>query len=105
MGSPRPGQPAPFGAPPANGGFGVPAPQSQGPNFTDVDCALEALPRMGNIDGSVKDANGASVANASVTVTDSLGKEYKATSDASGKFKVEGLPPARSRCAPRRPAS
>jgi len=79
-----PGQPGQFNAPP-------PAP---GPTYVDVDCALEALPRSGNIVGSVRDAAGGTpVGGAVVTVVDSLGREQKVTADGSGNFRVEGLPP------------
>jgi outer membrane protein OmpA-like peptidoglycan-associated protein len=72
----------------------APPPQPQGPSFTDVDCALEALPRTGNVEGVVKDASsGSPVSGAVVTLTDSSGKSTKATTDGSGKFKAESVPP------------
>lgn len=89
--APAPAQPQPQPFPLGN--F-MPPPAPQGPSYTDVDCALEALPRTGNLDGTVKDAsNGATVGGAVVTVTDSLGKSNKSTADGSGHFKLEGLPP------------
>lgn len=90
---PQPQMP-PFMAPGQFNPNMAPPPQPQGPTFADADCALEALPRTGNINGQVKDASsGAAVAGAVITVTDALGKEKKITADGSGKFKLEGLPP------------
>ncbi|MFO0615846.1 MAG: OmpA family protein [Polyangiaceae bacterium] len=65
----------------------------QGPNYTDADCALEALPRTGALHGTVKDAEGATVGGAQLTITDSLGKEQKVNADATGNFKLENLQP------------
>ncbi|MFO0549019.1 MAG: carboxypeptidase regulatory-like domain-containing protein [Polyangiaceae bacterium] len=72
----------------------APPPQPQGNTFADADCVLEALPRTGNIDGTIKDAvAGGPIASANITATDSLGKEYKTTADSNGKFRFDGLPP------------
>jgi len=90
-------QPAQPQLPPGFGAPGFPSmpqnPQPTGPTYTDVDCELEALPRTGNLVGSVKDAGGASVGGAVVTITDALGKEQKVTADGSGNFRTESLPP------------
>ncbi len=92
--APRPAAPAPLPTFPGGPTIVQPPPQPQGPSFTDVDCVLEALPRTGNIEGVVKDASaGSPVTGAIVTITDSSGKERKATTDGAGKFKAEGLPP------------
>ena len=89
-GQPQPGQPGGGGA----GNFAPPAaPQAPAQTFVDTDCQLEALPRMGNLSGTVKDSGGGSVAGAIVTVTDALGKDQKVTTDGSGSFKFPGLPP------------
>jgi outer membrane protein OmpA-like peptidoglycan-associated protein len=90
-----PRQTAPQQGPFMGGGFPPPQqpPPQQGPNFTDVDCQLEALPRTGNLMGTVKDGDGKPVAGAIVTVTDSLGKDQKATSDGTGSFKMESMAP------------
>jgi outer membrane protein OmpA-like peptidoglycan-associated protein len=82
----------PFGQPPFPGAPPAPA-QPQGPTFTDVDCALEGQPRMGVVDGTVKDTGGAAVGGAVITLTDALGKANKVTADGSGKFKIENVPP------------
>jgi len=87
------------GGAPAGGGFGgqpgqfTPPPPPQGPNYTDADCQLEALPRTGNLSGSVKDSDGKPVSGAIVTVIDALAKEHKVTADGSGTFKVDTLSP------------
>jgi outer membrane protein OmpA-like peptidoglycan-associated protein len=94
---PGAGAPGQFGAPPgpAPGGPG----QFTQPNtppadqFVDADCPLEALPRTGNIQGTVKDAGGAPVAGAVVTYIDATGNPQKVTSDGAGTFRIEGLQP------------
>lgn len=81
--------------PPANNNPGqfTPPPPPSGPQFVDIDCELDALPRAGNILGTVKDASSAAAVSAAVVkATDSGGKEYAATSDGSGNFRIEGLP-------------
>jgi len=63
---------------------------------TDVqlDCALEALPRVGTIVGHVRDAaSQAPVPNATITIVDSANHELRVSSDADGAFKVENVPP------------
>ncbi|MCU0681744.1 MAG: OmpA family protein [Polyangiaceae bacterium] len=63
-----------------------------------VDCPLEALPRSGALRGRVLSGEGgAPLAGASVVVVDSVGAEHPATTDASGAFRVEGLPPGPTR--------
>jgi outer membrane protein OmpA-like peptidoglycan-associated protein len=101
----QPGQPAPFGAQPAPFGappapFGAPpAPDAapnqapQGPTYVDVDCSLEALPRTGNIVGTVKDAeSNEAVAGATVRLVDAAGREVTATTDGTGAFRLPDLP-------------
>jgi outer membrane protein OmpA-like peptidoglycan-associated protein len=85
---PMPGDPAappaPSAAPPPAGAGGV----------TEIDCALEALPKLGSIGGSVIDAEGGSgVSGATVTLTDGAGKERTASTDGAGKFQFKDLPP------------
>jgi outer membrane protein OmpA-like peptidoglycan-associated protein len=63
-------------------------------NYTDIDCPLEALPRMGNIQGRVVDADTQlGIAGASVVATDSQNKEYRASTDGAGAFRFEGVSP------------
>ncbi|WP_437670900.1 carboxypeptidase regulatory-like domain-containing protein [Sorangium sp. So ce131] len=89
----QPGQPAPFGQQPGvPGAAPIPA-QPQGPTFVDVDCSLEALPKTGNIVGTVKDAeSGDAVAGATIRLTDAAGREQTATTDGSGAFRFPDLP-------------
>ncbi|AUX35133.1 MULTISPECIES: OmpA family protein [Sorangium] len=90
---PQPGQPDPFGPQPGLPGAGPGAAPPQGPTFVDVDCSLEALPKTGNIVGTVKDAeSGDAVAGATIRLTDAAGREQTATSDASGAFRFPDLP-------------
>jgi outer membrane protein OmpA-like peptidoglycan-associated protein len=92
MGGPQlpPGQLPPPGAP-----MGAPPPQQpQADRYIDVDCQLEALPKLGNVVGSVKDAEGGSaIPSATVKLTDAQGKEYSATSDATGAFRMPDVQP------------
>jgi outer membrane protein OmpA-like peptidoglycan-associated protein len=65
-----------------------------GPMYFDVDCPLEAAPKTGSITGNALDSESkAPVANASIRVVDTQGKEVAITADASGAFKMEGLQP------------
>jgi outer membrane protein OmpA-like peptidoglycan-associated protein len=85
---PMPGDPAAPPAPPA-------APPTAGAGgVTEVDCALEALPKLGSIGGSVVDAEGGSgVSGATVTLTDGAGKERTSYTDGGGRFQFKDLPP------------
>ncbi len=59
-----------------------------------LDCPLEALPRVGTVVGHARDAvSGAPVANATVTVVDGQGKELRVSTDAQGVYRVENVPP------------
>jgi len=71
----------------------TPPPPPSGPQFVDIDCEVDANPRAGNILGAVKDAaTSTAVGAAVIKATDALGKEYSATADGGGNFRVEGLP-------------
>ena len=91
-------QPGTYGAPPGDYGATQPAAAPgaapTGPNYVDVTCEMEALPKMGNVVGRVMDAEkSAPVANASIVMTDAKGKEYRASTDSSGNFRIEGVAP------------
>ena len=74
----------------------APAPQAPGPSYFDLDCELEALPRAGNVNGTVLDADNASpVAGAHVELSDSLGRSLPLATDASGSFRFEHVLPGR----------
>lgn len=59
-----------------------------------LDCPLEALPRVGTLIGHVRDGetNGP-VPNATVKFRDSSGKELSITADSNGAFRFEGVAP------------
>lgn len=61
---------------------------------TTADCAVEALPRVGNIVGVVRDADtNVPIGNVQVKVVDSSGKELAVTADGGGAFRFENVPP------------
>lgn len=82
-----PATPAPAGAPPA------PPP----PQFTtevQLDCPVQALPRVGTIVGKVRDMEtSAPVANASIRILDVAKKELTGSTDPSGTFRFEQVTP------------
>ncbi len=68
----------------------VPATQQD----AQVDCPLEALPRVGNVVGHVRDIESqGAVPNASLVIAGPNGKELRASSDNEGAFKFENVPP------------
>jgi outer membrane protein OmpA-like peptidoglycan-associated protein len=69
-------------------------PSASGINYVDVDCPLEALPKMGNIVGKVVDAESqAGISGATVVAIDVDRKEYRASTDGSGAFRIDGVKP------------
>lgn len=63
-------------------------------NVSEIDCALEALPRLGTISGRVTDGEGGSgVSGVAVKLVDGSGKERSATTDGSGAFRFTDLVP------------
>jgi outer membrane protein OmpA-like peptidoglycan-associated protein len=63
-------------------------------NDVQLDCPLEALPRVGTLIGHVRDGeSNAPVPNATVKFRDSAGKELSITADSSGGFRFEGVAP------------
>jgi len=73
--------PAAPGAPP-----GSPGPQTTTAPAALVSCELEALPKVGNVNGMVRDAeSGAAIGGATVKITDKLGRSLNLASDAGGK--------------------
>ncbi len=59
-----------------------------------IDCPLEALPRVGNLVGHVHDGEtNAPVPNATVKFKDATGKELSITADSNGAFRFEGVAP------------
>jgi outer membrane protein OmpA-like peptidoglycan-associated protein len=59
-----------------------------------IDCPLDALPRVGTLVGHVRDADSnQALSGVPVLVTDAQRKELRLSTDGSGGFKFEGLPP------------
>jgi outer membrane protein OmpA-like peptidoglycan-associated protein len=59
-----------------------------------LDCPLEALPRVGNVIGHVRDAETqAPVSGAGLKLVDPAGKELRLSSDSEGAFKFENVAP------------
>jgi outer membrane protein OmpA-like peptidoglycan-associated protein len=65
------------------------------PVFTEVECPLEALPRVGSVSGRVLDSEGmAPVMGAKIEIADSKGQVLgSAVTDSIGAFSVDGLAP------------
>jgi outer membrane protein OmpA-like peptidoglycan-associated protein len=90
----QPGQPGGFGQQPGMPGQSPSPDAPQPPTVIDIDCPLEALPRLGTVSGTVKDAeSGAAVAGAVVRMTDVAGKQVNATTDANGAFRFADVQP------------
>jgi len=91
--------PNPFGAPstmPASAPPPAAAPNNNAPQTTwvDVDCPLEALPRMGNLVGTVVDSKtNAPVSGVSVTLVGADGTSRTITTDGSGAFRAADMKP------------
>ncbi len=86
----RPAAPSPAATPPS-------ASNAATTSSFDVDCALEALPRVGTVTGHVIDADsGAPVGAANVELTDALHRSLNLTTDASGSFHFERVVPGAS---------
>ena len=88
----QPGQPMQPGMVPPGGA--VSGGGAGGPVTVNVQCELEALPKVGNVVGTLVDADSNNpIANAKVKITDKLKRELELTSDASGAFRFENVPP------------
>lgn len=80
------------GAPPP-GGRVVLTPRGRS-TVVQVTCELEALPRVGNVSGTLIDAqSGEPVPSATIRIVDKLGRELPLQGDASGTFRFENVPP------------
>lgn len=93
-----PGQPGAFGQPGA-APPGQQAPQPalpeapKGPTYVDIDCSLEALPKIGAVSAVVRDAEtGEAVGGAVVHLVDATGKERVMTADGNGAVSFRDLP-------------
>ena len=100
----------PYGAPGAPGPYGPSAPASPygqpagapgqpfmalpGAPSATVSCELESLPKVGNVNGQLHDAEtSAAISGADVKITDKLGRSLSLTADAGGAFRFENVPP------------
>jgi outer membrane protein OmpA-like peptidoglycan-associated protein len=64
------------------------------PTSVDVDCVLEALPRVGAVIGHVRDADtNQPLAGTPIMLSDSQHKELRLASDASGTVRFDGVSP------------
>lgn len=60
----------------------------------NIDCPLQALPRVGTVDGHVRDGDtNQPLAGVQVVLTDSQRKELRVMTDASGGYKFDGVSP------------
>lgn len=60
----------------------------------NIDCPLESLPRVGIVDGHVRDAETSQpIAGIQVELRDAQNKDLRITTDASGGFKFDGVTP------------
>ncbi len=97
-GQPLPGQPAPTGLPGTSPALPT---NASGPQTIDIDCALEALPKLGTLVAKVKDAEtGAGIPGAVVKTTDAAGKERTATADGTGTVTFRDLAPGAMKIRP-----
>jgi outer membrane protein OmpA-like peptidoglycan-associated protein len=84
------------GAPPPAGAPNAPAPQGGGD--VQLDCTLQALPRVGTIVGKVKDLDtGLFVPGAAVKVVDVAQKELSGSTDPQGAFRFERVTPGEAK--------
>ena len=79
--------------PPPPGSEAAPG-SGSGTTYTNINCELEALPKMGNVVGHVVDAKKSEpVSDASIVVTDAQGKEYRVSTDGGGNFRITDVVP------------
>jgi outer membrane protein OmpA-like peptidoglycan-associated protein len=92
-GQPAPGMPPGAGPPGAPPGYpGAQPPQPTGPQYTDVQCELEALPKEGDVDGTTQSEDGANLSAVTVELVDSAGKTHSVSTGPDGSFKFPKLP-------------
>jgi outer membrane protein OmpA-like peptidoglycan-associated protein len=88
-----PAQPGMEGQPPVAGAGPAVAGATQDV-VVQLQCELEALPKVGNVVGTTVDAaTGAPVSGAKIRITDRLGRFLELNADASGAFRFENVPP------------
>src|SRR5207249_3740560 len=81
--------------PPKVGPPGQPSqPATAGGGDLQVDCPLAALPKNGNVVGTIKSADGGGpVGGAGVKVVDAQGHDLVANADANGVVRFQGVVP------------
>lgn len=90
----RPAAVRPATPPPAPGAPAQPPPPAPvAGGEIQVDCVMQALPRVGNVVGRVKDNEGNLVPNASIRMVDGAKKELTGATDAQGGFRFEQVGP------------
>lgn len=73
---------------------GPATPIARAPSRIEIDCPLEALPRLGTVVGRLRDADSSQpLSGTQVVLTDSQRKEFRLTSDGSGAVRFEGVTP------------
>lgn len=91
----EPGAPLAPGQTPPNPA--APPVNPNAPIVFDMQCELEALPKVGNVVGAVLDGESqAPVANARIKIQDKLGRELELSTDAQGSFRFENVIPGRA---------
>lgn len=75
-------------------GLPAPGPGATSPAELDIDCPLEALPRVGTVVGVVRDADtGQALPSVQLVLTDPQHKELRLATDPAGAFRFEGVAP------------
>lgn len=90
----QPGMPQPgMGGPGMPGQPGMQPPQQPtGPQFTDAQCELEALPKDGGVKGKAVSDEGSTLSGVTVELVDSQGKKHNASTGPDGSFTFGTLP-------------
>lgn len=93
---PGPAASSPAGAAPSTGRglASSPALAQAAPGVTPITCGLEPTPKVSNLNGRVTDNfTGEAIGNATVRITDVLGRELELQVDEVGAFRFENVPP------------
>jgi outer membrane protein OmpA-like peptidoglycan-associated protein len=86
--------PKPSGSQPAPDAVKAPAPSVRPPSQVEIDCPMEALPRLGTVIGRLRDAESSQpLSGTQVLLTDAQRKELRGASDASGTVRFENVAP------------
>ena len=70
----------------------LPPQQPTGPQYTDTQCELEALPKDGGVKGTARSADGQSLMGVTVELVDATGKKHAANTGPDGGFAFATLP-------------